>query len=200
MRNSRCVTNSNMLWIRQESSLTRSKCRIVPKCSEPCSIAWKQCGYEKHGEHAAHLHMLRTRISKYFEFWYARRSDLYDLICIYIYVFTEFCRHILYNLYMARLCFSTKGLNGVGPGGPGPSRPSRRSRPSRWSQVQRSVHLALFVSGWIRDVSDFRQPWLEAAKAIRRTPGEKKGPFCYSDSQNMPEPCASYGLIMLWHC
>ncbi|CAL1144976.1 unnamed protein product, partial [Cladocopium goreaui] len=64
-------------------------------------------------------------------------------------------------------------------------------------QVQRSVHLALFVSGWIRDVSDFRQPWLEAAKAIRRTPGEKKGPFCYSDSQNMPEPCASYGLIML---
>ena len=116
---------------------------------------------------------------------------------IYIYVFTEFCGHILYNLYMARLCCSTKGLNGVGPGGPGPSRPSRRSRPSRWSQVQRSVHLALFVSGWIRDVSDFRQPWLEAAKAIRRTPGEKKGPFCYSDSQNMPEPCASYGLIML---
>lgn len=33
-------------------------------------------------------------------------------------------------------------------------------------QVQRSVHLALFVSGWIRDVSDFRQPWLEAAKVI----------------------------------
>lgn len=33
-------------------------------------------------------------------------------------------------------------------------------------QVQRSVHLALFVSGWIRDRSDFRTPWLEAAKVF----------------------------------
>lgn len=49
---------------------------------------------------------------------------------------------------------------------PGGSTTVRYHFQHKVDQVQRSVHLALFVSGWIQDRADFRKPWMDAAKVF----------------------------------
>lgn len=60
-------------------------------------------------------------------------------------------------------------------------------------QVQRSVHLALFVSGWIQDRRDFREPWLEAAEAFF----PKSGQLCLQwETQELLDVSGVFGQMI----
>ena len=112
----------------------------------------------------------------------------YMYICIYIYIFTEFCRHILYNLYMARLRCSTKGLTGVGPGRP--SRPGPRcSAPFTWRS-------SCPVGSVMCRTSDSL-----GSRRRRRSDGHLVkilGPFCQKAA--IARTCQNHALLMAWLC